>query len=69
MRGRVFKKIISTILLICFSRYNSLGSHFKSLSTIEQRSRAFQVVNEYYKVHADSTEKMIMDVWLENYKT
>lgn len=36
--------------------------------SIEQQSRAFSVVNEYYNVYADSAEKMMIGVWLKKHK-
>ena len=36
--------------------------------SIEQMHRAFLVVEEYYNVHADNSERMMIGVWLERYK-
>ena len=36
--------------------------------TYEQCNRAFSVVSDYYNVYADSTEKLMIGVWLQKYK-
>ena len=36
--------------------------------SVEQRSRAFDVVKEYYKLHADSIERMMIKEWLKEHE-
>ena len=35
----------------------------------EQRLRAYSAVYEFYNEHADSAEKMMIDVWLEKHRS